>query len=667
MPFWWRRRRRPWFGTWRKRRYRKYKTKRRRRRWPRRKYRRTYRRRRGRRKKVKKKKQSIVVRQWQPDRIVRCKIKGFGSLVIGAEGSQYLCFTNEQYKWTLPKAPGGGLFGAEKFTLYNLYEQYLFRRNIWTKSNMLMDLCRYIRCQFTFYRHQKVDFILNYSRQAPFTISKYTYTLMHPTQLLLGKHKRIIPSKLTNPRGKLKHRVVIKPPKQMLSKWFFQQPFSTADLLQITASGCSLSYPTLGCCNENPIISLYYLNVQFFQESNWGQTHNNAFLPYSTISADNVYYYKIGNTSASYKITEFQFHSGGPTEYYKSIQRETGWFNPRILNTYKIMNGPTTYGYIPVSAARYNPLLDDGKGNEVYLVSIMGGKYDKPQDANLLFTNMPLWLAFFGLWNWIEKYKSTSFLTQHMFIIKSQYIQLQPTTATNKFFAFIDYSFMQGKNANDTYLTTLDKQNWYPTAWHQIESINAIVKCGPMIPKLDNDRDSTWELPYTYSFYFKWGGPETSDEQIKDPKTQPTYNVPDTIESSIQIRNPLKQSPESILHPWDYRRGIVTHTAFKRMCENIETDTDFQYDSETETPKKRKRVGGELPYPEEKTKKIKKCLLSLCESSTSQETQEETPNLLQLIHRQQQKQHNLKRNLLKILHEMKQKQRELQLQTGILE
>ncbi len=69
---------------------------------------------------------------------------------------------------------------------------------------MLMDLCRYLRCVFTFYRHQKVDFIMNYSRQAPFTISKYTYTLMHPTQLLLGKHKRIIPSKLTNPRRKTK-------------------------------------------------------------------------------------------------------------------------------------------------------------------------------------------------------------------------------------------------------------------------------------------------------------------------------------------------------------------------------------------------------------------------------------------------------------------------------
>lgn len=280
---------------------------------------------------------------------------------------------------------------------------------------------------------------------------------------------------------------------------------------------------------------------------------------------------------------------------------------------------------------------------------------------------MPLWLAFFGIWNWIEKYKTISYLNQHMFVIKSDYIQLQPTVATNKYFAFIDYKFMQGKNAYDTYITASDKKFWYPTAYHQKETINAIVKCGPMIPKLDNDRDSTWELPYTYSFLFKWGGPETSDEQVKDPKTQPTYNVPDTIQSSIQIRNPLKQTPESLLHPWDYRRGIVTHTAFERMCQNIETDTDFQIDSETETPQNRKRIGGELPFPEEKTKKIKKCLLSLCESSTSQETQEETPDLLKLIKQQQHKQHQLKYNLIRILHEMKQKQRELQLQTGILD
>ncbi len=40
-----------------------------------------------------------------------------------------------------------------------------------------------------------------------------------------------------------------------------------------------------------------------------------------------------------------------------------------------------------------------------------------------------------------------------------------------------------------------------------------------------------------------------------------------------------------MLHDWDFRRGIVTQTALKRMSENIETDTSLSSD-ESETPKK---------------------------------------------------------------------------------
>ncbi len=116
-----------------------------------RRYRRPYtrrRRRRRRKRKVRRKLQKITVKQWQPDSIVRCKIKGFGCLVAGAQGRQPYCYTNSKYEYPQPKAPGGGGFGAELFTLQYLYEEWVARKNIWTKSNDYKDLVRFTGVNF---------------------------------------------------------------------------------------------------------------------------------------------------------------------------------------------------------------------------------------------------------------------------------------------------------------------------------------------------------------------------------------------------------------------------------------------------------------------------------------------------------------------------------------
>ncbi len=82
-----------------------------------------------------------------------------------------------------------------------------------------------------------------------------------------------------------------------------------------------------------------------------------------------------------------------------------------------------------------------------------------------------------------------------------------------------------------------------------------------------NQTNSTWELQYFYRFYFKWGGPEIGDPEVDDPKTKGQKTTDYTMPRTIQISNPLKNKTESILHPWDFRRGIITSSAFKRMCE----------------------------------------------------------------------------------------------------
>nr|UHK04901.1 MAG: ORF1 [Torque teno midi virus] len=664
MPFYWRRRRKPWFGRWRQRRYNTYKRRKPKRRYRKRRYRRAPRRRRRRRGKVRRKKKTITVKQWQPDSIVNCKIKGYGSLVLGAEGCQYLCYTNEKPLFVPPQYPYGGGFGVERYTLQYLYEEYIFRNCIWTKTNTYKDLCRYLRCKFIFYRHPKCDFVINYNRQPPFQIDKHTYTLTHPYMLLQSKHKKVLLSTQTNPRGKTKLVMNIKPPKQMLSKWFFQKEFAVHDLVQISAAAASFQYPRLGCCNENRTISIYYLNPQFFVNSDWAATRaTGPYLPYAGISTNLTYWTKQGNQTVKYKP---QFFTKKTQEgYYESINKDTGWFGPKILNAYKVTDGEyTEYAHLPLSAARYNPAEDNGQGNKVYLVSVTGGNYTKPQDQVLIYENAPLWLLFYGYWSYIVKLKTSSIMGISMFVIESPYILPKPSAITKQYYPIVDFNMALGNNPYKAYISNNQSKFWYPTAHHQIETLNSFVQCGPYIPKYNNDRESTWELPYHYIFYFKWGGPEITDQPVQDPKHQQTYPVPDRNTETVQVSNPLKQTTESILHDWDYRRGFITNTALKRMCQDLQTDTTFQ--SDTEKQKKRKRVTSELPNPEEKIKKVKTCLQELCKSDSSQE-EEDPPNILKLIHKQREQQQQLKHNILILIQEMKRKQNLLQLTTGMLD
>lgn len=605
------------------------------------------------------------MQQWQPDRIVLCKIKGFGELILGAEGTQFQCYTNEKYNIPLPLCPGGGGFGAERFTLEWLYKQHIFRNNIWTKSNYWTDLCRYLRVVFYFYRHPTQSFIVQYSRQPPFNIDKTTYPSYHPLLLLLTKHHKVVPSLQRKPKGKPYIKVTIKPPKQMLTKWFFQKEFAEYDLCQIAGSVISLDYPRMGCCNENRIITIWYLNPNFYQNSDWAQTTTEPYEPITGIPETSYTFISPKGPQGGYKPN---YRTGKPSEhqyYYNSINWDGGWFSSKILQATKVLKNGTEHLPLPLAAARYNPAEDDGKENQIWLTSVATGQYGRPQEDILLFDNTPLWLAFWGFTNFLQRIKNKSFFSLYMFVIKSSYIRPGPTAQTKNFFPFIDAKFTEGKNPYDSYLTYTDKKLWYPTVWRQLQTINAICETGPYVPKLGSDRQSTWELAYKYIFSFKWGGPLINDQQVSDPKSKDKYPVPDTMQEAIQICNPKHQDPQTIFHEWDYRRGFITNPAIKRMSENLIIDSDVSSDTET-SQKKRKRVTTELRYPEEKNKKIKKCLLSLCEKSTCQE-EEEVSDIHQLILKQHQQQQQLKHNILTLLKDMKAKQKLLQLQTGVLE
>lgn len=656
MPFWWGRRKRWWRGRrrpWYKRRYKTYK---RRRRFRTHRRRKPYRRSRRRNKKVRRKRKKIPVTQWQPDKIQRCKIKGITVVVLGAEGKQFRCYTNESTEWTPLKTPGGGGFGVEKYTLQYLYREYHFGNNIWTKTNILTDLTRYLGCRFIFYRHQLTDFIVSYDRNLPMSINKYTYPNSHPQALLLSRHKKIIPSRQTRPQGKNTVKMKIRPSKVMLDKWFFQEHFSDTGLVLIRAAAANLNYPHIGSTSVNQIITLFALNPTFYHYTDWGAAGTQ---PYKAYDNPTDFQYKTFGKKETLTFTI-------PTKYEEGIDYTKGWFNTQLMQlTEYVSSSPPVVK--PVSVFRYNAQLDDGKGNKVYFFSVISKQPTPPKsDLNLIIEDMPIWQALFGFSDFIKATKpDPNFLASYALAIQSRYVEPFSSHGTGNIWIPVDRTFIEGKGPYGQPVGDITKKKWFPTFKNQQETINSFVKSGPYIPRYEQDKISTWELHGFYTFYFKWRGTFTEDTAVADPSKQATYVTPDNFQTKLQITNPKKQKAETLLHSWDYRRGLITGTAIKRICQDQPTDTDFQTGSEDSPPPKKKKTTKEVPYPPAQNQELQKCLLSLFEDTTCQEAQ--APETIQdLIQQQREQQQDLKYNILKIIADLKQQQQLIQLHTGLI-
>nr|UHK06522.1 MAG: ORF1 [Torque teno midi virus] len=661
MPFWWRRRRRPWYGRWYKRRYTSH-TKRRRKRFPRRRRRRRYARRRRRRgrAKVRRKKKTLTVKQWQPECIRRCKIKGIAAHIIGTQGKQFQCFTDNAQKWTPPLQPGGGGIAVEKFTLQHLYNEYRMGRNIWTTSNKWLDLVRYLGGYIMFWRHPHVDFVVKYTTTLPMLLDKYTYPDTYPLQIMLSRHKKYIPSLLTKSKGKRYVKIRFKPPKLLTNKWIFQETMATTGLIQIQASIADLRYPHLGCCNTNQLVTIMGINLNFYKYFAWGNPNNPIptqqqrwYEPYHNAATNLTVTWPGSKTKTNLTMKV--------TPYNQTLTRTEGWFRKELMLATKI----DEMDYIPGTYTRYNPTRDNGVGNKVWLASTLNSSIQPPKtDLDLIVEGLPLYQLLLGFTDYVNKKKGDpQFINSYCLFFQSPFIE--PQHGTHNIFCPIDYSFMNGKGPYDSNPDTWDNQHWFPTIKHQQKAINNIVSSGPFMPKLENQNLDTWELWSNYSFQFKFGGAPLPDAEAADPGQQGTYPIPNNIQSTIQIVNPEKTTAQSTLHAWDLRRGLITKTALKRMCENQQTDTDFQTDAAPFKKKKKTSLPeNALPIQQEEAEEIQSCLRSLCEKSISQESEED---LLLLINNQKLKQQQLKNNLLKLITDLKKKQKVLQLQTGVLD
>nr|UGV42738.1 MAG: ORF1 [Torque teno virus] len=301
MAWWWWRRWRRWpRRRWRTRRRRRVRTRRPRR--PVRRYRSRYtvrrRRRRGwrgrrrrrlykRRYTIRRKRKKLILKQWQPANVRKCKIRGLFPIVICGHGKSANNYALHSDDVVPMRQAFGGALSTVSFSLKVLYDQYLRHLNRWSTSNDVLDLARYLGCTFWFYRDKKTDYLVQYDISAPYKLDKDSGPSYHPGVLMQAKHKVLVPSFDTHPKGKAKVKIRIKPPKLFIDKWYSQEDLCTVNLVTFVVSLASFSHPFCPPLTNNPCVTFQVLNN--FYNSVIGSSINLADTTVNTVFNNFLY------------------------------------------------------------------------------------------------------------------------------------------------------------------------------------------------------------------------------------------------------------------------------------------------------------------------------------------------------------------------------------------
>lgn len=548
----------------------------------------------------------LKVFQFQPNRIRKCKIKGYLQLFGGSTDRISNNFTLYKESVVPYQEPGGGGWGLQQLTLGNLYTQNQYLMNIWTKSNRGYNLCRFISLKITLFKQQQTDYIFTYTTEQPYEITKFFYQSHHPIKLLEFNKRIIVPSMRTMPQRKKPYITKrIKPPKEMLSKWYFQEHLSNYPLIQFVATACSLNsmfMPTTSISNN---ITLYTLNTRFFNNTNFTQLDQSTW---GYVPRQNTYMYGIqqpkvpwnltpisevtylGNTVVNdagdpigqKQLTDYGLaHWGNPLFYrylngdfytFISSKDPSQFFNnvPRNKTIKEADASATLQHEHLVELCRYNPNHDKGDGNLAFWVpnNVRTNTQWKPQtDPSLQIQGFPLWIL---LWGWEDFTRHITHLRNidedNILVIRSSYIN---TVMPN--FVFLATEFIEGETIythEREHIPLYDMAHWYPKWRYQKPAIENLLQTGPAVCK--NENQKSVQAHMKYSFLFKWGGNPATMENIYDPTAQPTYPTPNSEQTTHEIINP-STSIEDYIYSWDVRRDLLTRTAAKRIRQ-IETD-----------------------------------------------------------------------------------------------
>uniref|UniRef100_A0AAU8H4C7 Capsid protein n=1 Tax=Alphatorquevirus homin21 TaxID=3048423 RepID=A0AAU8H4C7_9VIRU len=279
---WWWQRRRRWRRPLRRRRWRKLRRRRpgrplrRRRRRPRTVRRRRWGWRRGRRRRLRRRRRRrrglrfrkrLILTQWHPSVVRRCLIRGIVPMMICGHSNwnRNYALHSEDYP-EQGRFPFGGSLTTTTWSLKVLYDEHQKMHNTWGYPNTQLDLARYRKARFTFYRHKKTDFIVHFNRKPPFKLNKYSCAMLHPGMLMQSKHRILIPSFDTKPRGKLKVRVTIRPPTLLEDKWYTQQDLCEVNLLQLSVTAADFRHPWVSP-ESNTSVTTFQVLKEFYYNS----------------------------------------------------------------------------------------------------------------------------------------------------------------------------------------------------------------------------------------------------------------------------------------------------------------------------------------------------------------------------------------------------------------
>nr|UGV35300.1 MAG: ORF1 [TTV-like mini virus] len=592
----------------------------------------------------KRKLRKITVKEWQPKKIVKCKIKG--NLCLFACGRMRINHNYTMFSESIVPVgeTGGGGWSIMQLTLRALYDEFIHYHNFWTKSNDGLPLVRYQGCVFKFYRSPYTDYIVTAKLCPPFSVTRDDYLNMQPSRQLMNYRKIIVPrlTKHNYKRNYIKKR--FPPPNLFQTKWYFQQDILNTPFIVLQTSACSLDEMYQPSDQLSYNITLYSLST-FFENPAYEYEVRQGYWPKKPAATQTFYLYgtENGPEEKDMKWQDLVF-LGNTQTYSKGIKlTDSGkgnfdnWGNPfhaayshkdaRIFYSLKHPSAITSVNqncdnditqlHNLYQECRYNPFKDKGTGNTVYFksTSLIQGTYNTiPTKLDIVVQDYPLWLIFYAWTDWLKKLKPINHIdTEYQFVVKSPYI-----TPQQQWYVFLDWYFVNPKSED---LTDTEKHNWHPRYDFQTESEFYFAQCGPASPKINKSK--CIQANCNYKFFLKWGGCPAQMEQITNPADQEKFPTPNTIPQGLKIQDP-ETPKESMLYSWDERSGFLTKTATKRIKTYL-------------SPEKYFTDYGSLDLPPE---------IQTQESETS--TEEETDPLPEQLNKLKLKQHQLKRRILQL-------------------
>nr|UGV44995.1 MAG: ORF1 [Torque teno virus] len=323
----------------------------------------------------------------------------------------------------------------------------------------------------------------------------------------------------------------------------------------------------------------------------------------------------------------------------------TGMFSPAFLDYNRISPEiPGVYKDII-----YNPLTDQGVGNAVWIDYCSKGdtKYD-PKASKCHIADMPLWMAVFGIVDWLKKDTGNwGIPAWARIIIKSPYTYPKLIDSTDESVGFvpISYNFARGRMPDGShYIPIQMRHRWYPNLLNQQQVLEDISQSGPFAYR---EKTNSANINVKYKFRFHFGGNPVSEQIVADPCTQGTFEMPgtSTLPPRIQVTDPKLLGPHYTFHSWDKRRDYYSRRTIKRMSEQQET-SEFLFSG----PKK-PRVDLDAVRPVEKGSSPQQRKQKPWETSESEEEtealseEEETGSVHQQLRQQLREQKQLREGI----------------------